>query len=46
VYFFPINTQPPLYHGNWLFPLILLLFAAMLAALDEPALGASPPERV
>ena len=46
VYFFPINTQPPLYHGNWLFPLILLLFAAMLAALDEPALGARPPERV
>jgi len=38
VYFFPINTQPPLYHGNWLFPVILLLFATMLAALDgEPS---------
>jgi O-antigen ligase len=42
VYFFPVNTQPPLYHGNWLFPLILLLFAATLAALDEPAPGARP----
>ena len=33
-YFFPLNTQPPLYHGNWLFPAILLLFATLLAALD------------
>ncbi len=37
VYFFPLNTQPPLYHGNWLFPVILLMFATFLAALDgEP----------
>ncbi len=34
VYFFPLNSQAPLYHGNWLFPLILLLLAALLAALD------------
>ena len=38
VYFFPFNTQPPLYHGNWMFLTILLLFATLLAALDgEPA---------
>ena len=38
VYFFPLNTQPPLYHGNWMFLTILLLFATLLAALDgEPA---------
>lgn len=41
VYFFPLNTQPPMYHGNWLFPVLLLLFSALLAALDgdprEPA---------
>lgn len=36
VYFFPINTQPPMYHGNWLFPILLLLFATLLAALDGP----------
>jgi O-antigen ligase len=34
VYFFPFNTQPPLYHGNWVFPVILLLLATLLAALD------------
>ena len=34
VYFFPFNTQPPLYHGNWMFLTILLLFATLLAALD------------
>jgi len=34
VYFFPLNSQAPLYHGNWLFPAILLLFTTLLAALD------------
>jgi O-antigen ligase len=48
VYFFPLNSQAPLYHGNWLFPAILLLFTALLAALDgEPfAKGATAPEQV
>jgi O-antigen ligase len=48
VYFFPLNTQPPLYHGNWLFPVILLLFAMLLAALDgEPSpKDTNVPERV
>ena len=48
VYFFPLNSQAPLYHGNWLFPAILLLFAALLAALDgEPsAKGTDATERV
>jgi len=48
VFFFPLNSQVPLYHGNWLFPAILLLFTAMLAALDgEPsAKGVNAPERV
>ncbi len=48
VYFFPFNTQPPLYHGNWVFPVILLLFATLLAALDgEPsAKDTNVPERV
>jgi O-antigen ligase len=47
VYFFPLNSQAPLFHGNWLFPAILLLFAALLAALDgEPsAQGAKAAER-
>ncbi len=47
VYFFPLNSQAPLYHGNWLFPAILLLFAALLAALDgEPsAKGTNATER-
>jgi O-antigen ligase len=36
VYFFPVNTQPPLFN-HWLFPVLLLLFAAMLAALDDAA---------
>jgi len=47
VYFFPLNSQAPLFHGNWLFPAILLLFAALLAALDgEPsAQGAKATER-
>ena len=46
VYFFPVNTQQPLYHGNWLFPVMLLLIAALLAALDgEPsAKGANAPQ--
>ena len=35
VYFFPLNTQPPLFR-HWLFPMILLLLAAFLTALDEP----------
>lgn len=48
VYFFPFNTQPPLYHGNWMFLVILLLFATLLAALDgEPATkDTSLPQRV
>jgi len=36
VYFFPFNTQPPLLR-HWTFPIMLMLLAAMLAALDEPA---------
>ena len=38
VYFFPFNTQPPLYHGNWMFLIVLLLFTLLLASLD----GESP----
>lgn len=34
VYFFPLNTQPPLLR-HWTFPIMLMLLAAMLAALDE-----------
>jgi len=34
VYAFPINSQPVLY-TQWLFPVLLLLLAGMLAALDE-----------
>jgi len=46
--FTDLNTQPPLYHGNWLFPVILLLFATLLAALDgEPSTkDTNVPERV
>jgi len=40
VYFFPLNTQPPLFN-HWLFPILLLLLAAFLASLDEPQPG--PP---
>jgi len=36
VYFFPFNTQPPLFN-HWLFPILLLLLAAFLASLDDPA---------
>lgn len=46
VYFFPLNTQPPMYHGNWLFPVLLLLFATFLAALDEPSAQAPAPQPV
>jgi O-antigen ligase len=45
VYFFPLNTQPPLYHGNWLFPLLLLLLAALLAALDGGSVPEPPAQR-
>ena len=45
VYFFPLNTQPPMYHGNWLFPILLLLFAALLAALDGQAREEMPQPR-
>jgi O-antigen ligase len=47
-YFFPVNTQPPLYHGNWVFPIILLMFATLLAALDgEPSTkDTTVPEQV
>jgi O-antigen ligase len=38
VYAFPINSQPVLL-SQWLFPVILLLFTNMLAALDKPAAG-------
>jgi len=34
VYAFPINSQPVLY-SQWLFPVLLLLLAGMLAALDD-----------
>jgi O-antigen ligase len=48
VYFFPLNTQPPIYHGNWLFPVLLLLLTALLAALDEERtpMGSGAPDRV
>lgn len=42
VYFFPFNTQPPMYHGNWLFPVLLLLFAGLLAALDGETRAPAP----
>lgn len=42
VYFFPLNSQPPMYHGNWLFAILLLMFTAFLAALDTPARAATP----
>lgn len=42
VYFFPLNTQPPMYHGNWLFPVLLLLFTALLAALDGETRAPAP----
>ena len=47
-YFFPFNTQPPFYHGNWMFLVILLLFATLLAALDgEPSTkDTTLPQRV
>lgn len=38
VYFFPLNTQPPMLR-QWTFPILLMLIAAMLAALDEPDTG-------
>ncbi|HCU53515.1 MAG TPA: hypothetical protein DIC36_04275 [Gammaproteobacteria bacterium] len=34
VYFFPLNTQPPMFR-HWTFPILLLLLAAMLSALDD-----------
>jgi O-antigen ligase len=36
VYVFPLNSQPVLYL-QWLFPVLLLLLAGMLAALDDPS---------
>jgi O-antigen ligase len=42
VYIFPINSQPVLYQ-QWLFPVLLLLLAAMLAALEAPSGGESVP---
>ena len=48
VYFFPLNTQPPLYHGNWMFLTVLLLFTLLLAALDgePPAKDKNVPQQV
>ena len=45
VYAFPLNSQPILL-SQWFFPVIVLLFAGMLAALDEPGPGAMPAEQV
>lgn len=38
VYAFPLNSQPVLF-TQWLFPVLLLLLAGMLAALDETSTG-------
>lgn len=47
VYAFPLNTQPPLFATmNWLFPILVLLLSAMLAALDGAASGENPSEQV
>jgi O-antigen ligase len=45
VYAFPINSQPILY-SQWLFPVILLLFTGLLAALEEPPVGEKLAEPV
>jgi O-antigen ligase len=45
VYAFPVNSQPVLF-SQWLFPVIVLLLAGMLASLDEPAAGEKSAERV
>jgi O-antigen ligase len=44
VYVFPINSQPVLYL-QWLFPVLLMLLAAMLAALDEPEPAGDAPAK-
>jgi len=45
VYAFPLNSQPILL-SQWFFPVIVLLLAGMLAALDEPVAGAMPAKQV
>lgn len=45
VYFFPLNTQPPLFN-HWLFPVLVLLLAALLAALDDPEPDRTAEQRV
>lgn len=42
LYAFPVNSQPPPFN-QWLFPVILLLLAGMLAALDETRTAGAPP---
>jgi len=38
VYFFPLNTQPPMFR-HWSFPILLLMLAATLAALEPEETG-------
>jgi O-antigen ligase len=45
VYAFPLNSQPVLYQ-QWLFPVLLLLLAAMLAALENDERGRTKPEQL
>ena len=45
VYAFPLNTQPPLFN-LWLFPVLLLLMAGLLASLDEPPADAESGNRL
>lgn len=45
IYAFPVNSQPvPFTH--WMFPVLLLLLAGMLAALDPPRTETGPTPRV
>lgn len=45
VYAFPVNSQPVLF-THWMFPIVLLLFCGMLAALDARPVSAGPEARV
>jgi len=45
VYVFPLNSQPVLL-SQWLFPVMVLLLAGMLAALDDSGSGTKPAEQV
>lgn len=45
VYAFPLNSQPPLYM-QWMFPLLVLLFAGMLVSLDKSDPSVELPKQV